>query len=69
MDNAYEIGEFLGNMNLTNTAILFKGSQNGVFLEESIKPILSNRNDHKFLVRQSNEWMKKKESQFGRHPV
>ncbi len=69
MDNPYEIGEFLGNMNLTNTAILFKGSQNGVFLEESIKPILSNRNDHKFLVRQSNEWMKKKESQFGRHPV
>ncbi len=61
----FEIGEHLLHMDLADTAILFKGSQNGVFLEEAIKPILANKNDSKRLVRQSKDWMQKKLNQFG----
>lgn len=47
-----------------NSAILFKGSQNGVFAEEALKPLLADKKDAEKLVRQSSEWMKIKRSQF-----
>lgn len=40
--------------------ILVKGSQNGVFAEEAIKPLLAEPSDSSKLVRQSDEWMRKK---------
>ena len=40
--------------------ILFKGSQNTIFLEESIKHILKDKNDHNNLTRQGAYWEKKK---------
>ncbi|MEI6237266.1 MAG: Mur ligase family protein [Candidatus Saccharibacteria bacterium] len=45
-------------------AILAKGSQNRVFAEEAIKPLLANPDDVSKLVRQSSFWLKKKQAQF-----
>lgn len=49
---------------MTNTVILAKGSQNGVFAEEAVKLLLAVPEDKKFLVRQSSTWLKKKRQQF-----
>lgn len=40
--------------------ILFKGSQNTIFLEEALKEVLQNPEDKKKLIRQSDFWMRKK---------
>lgn len=40
--------------------ILFKGSQNTIFLEEAVKQVLANKEDSKYLTRQSDRWMEKK---------
>jgi UDP-N-acetylmuramyl pentapeptide synthase len=45
--------------------VLAKGSQNGVFSEEALKPLLADKNDAQKLVRQSAYWLKIKRSQFG----
>jgi len=45
-------------------AVLFKGSQGGVYLEEAIKVILHSTDDEEQLVRQSPEWLKKKQAFF-----
>lgn len=42
--------------------LVFKGSQNTIFLEEAVKGLLKNPEDHKYLTRQSARWSKKKES-------
>ncbi len=62
-DSPYAIGKFLQAQDLKDTAILFKGSQNGVFLEEAVKLLLED-NDTQRLVRQSNYWIKRKRKQF-----
>ncbi len=43
-----------------HAVILAKGSQNGVFAEEALKPLLLSSQDYGRLVRQSPEWLKKK---------
>ena len=40
--------------------LVFKWSQNTIFLEESVKHFLKNRADEEFLTRQSEFWMRKK---------
>lgn len=40
--------------------LVFKWSQNTIFLEESVKYFLKNKEDEKLLTRQSEFWMKKK---------
>ena len=40
--------------------LIFKWSQNTIFLEEAVKHFLKNRADEDFLTRQSEFWMKKK---------
>ena len=40
--------------------ILFKGSQNTIFLEEAVKQVLANKEDENHLTRQSDRWMEKK---------
>jgi len=40
--------------------LVFKWSQNTIFLEESVKHFLKNKEDEKLLTRQSEFWMKKK---------
>jgi len=44
--------------------IVWKGSQNTIYLEEAIKILLANDEDAKNLVRQSNWWLKKKKRFF-----
>ena len=48
-----------------HAAILAKGSQNGVFAEEALKPLLKNPADASKLVRQSAYWLRIKRKQFG----
>jgi UDP-N-acetylmuramoyl-tripeptide--D-alanyl-D-alanine ligase len=52
-------------MNLKSGAVvLAKGSQNGVFAEESVKMLLAKRSDAAKLVRQNSFWQAKKQAQF-----
>lgn len=45
-------------------AVLFKGSQGGIYLEEAVKVVLHSTEDEKHLVRQSPEWLEKKRAYF-----
>lgn len=60
----YMAGGFVHSVMEPHAVILAKGSQNGVFAEEAIKVILRSTNDEKLLVRQSPEWLKKKQKAF-----
>lgn len=40
--------------------LIFKWSQNTIFLEEAVKIMLENSSDQKYLTRQSNRWLSKK---------
>lgn len=55
-----DAGRFVREKVKDGAVILLKGSQNGVFAEEAIKPLLKNDSDLSKLVRQSNDWLKKK---------
>ncbi|MBI3494668.1 hypothetical protein HY004_01640 [Candidatus Saccharibacteria bacterium] len=59
-------GVFVHTVLENSAVVLFKGSQNGVFSEEAIKPILHDTADEKYLVRQSPDWLAKKANQFER---
>jgi len=61
----YEAGKWLVKAVKKGDTILVKGSQNGVFAEEAIKPILADPADEAKLVRQSPEWLARKAKQFG----
>lgn len=63
-DSPVELGEFLASLDLSGHCILFKGSQNGVFVEEAIKFVLKNPEDRSKLVRQSDYWLHVKAKQF-----
>ncbi len=60
----YEAGKLALENLKEGSVILAKGSQNGVFAEEALKPLLANQDDVANLVRQSDFWLKKKRSQF-----
>lgn len=60
----YEAGEFIASMLEPNAIVLIKGSQNKVFAEEAIKPLLANKSDESRLVRQSSLWLKTKAASF-----
>jgi UDP-N-acetylmuramoyl-tripeptide--D-alanyl-D-alanine ligase len=55
-----EAGEIVFRNLKEDSVILVKGSQNGVFAEEAIKPLLADLKDQKRLVRQGDEWKTKK---------
>lgn len=59
-----EITDLLISLLSKNTLILFKGSQGGIFLEEAIKPLLHDQSDSTKLVRQSPQWLQKKQRFF-----
>ncbi len=48
--------------NNPHSSILFKGSQNTIYLEELIKTILSNPSDQQLLCRQTPYWLHQKQS-------
>jgi UDP-N-acetylmuramoyl-tripeptide--D-alanyl-D-alanine ligase len=60
-ENPLDAGNFVKERLQNGTVVLVKGSQNGVFAEEAIKPLLALPADAKLLVRQSRYWMKIKE--------
>ena len=64
----HRIGVYLRQIVDEDTVVLLKGSQNGVFLEEAIKPILADSSDETKLVRQSDDWLYVKHEQFDDNP-
>ncbi|NOY14826.1 MAG: hypothetical protein GXP43_01260 [bacterium] len=59
-DSSQKLGRHLKRFISGGEALFFKGSQNTIFLEEAIKPLLLNPQDKKHLVRQSPAWLKRK---------
>lgn len=62
----YDAGAFVRSIIEPKTAILAKGSQNGVFAEEAIKILLHTPGDDARLVRQSADWLKIKQDMFSK---
>ncbi|MBI2285696.1 UDP-N-acetylmuramoyl-tripeptide--D-alanyl-D-alanine ligase [Candidatus Saccharibacteria bacterium] len=65
-DNPYKAGEYIKPLIQQGSLILAKGSQNGVFAEETVKLLLADPTDGSKLVRQSPEWLKKKSKAFAK---
>jgi UDP-N-acetylmuramoyl-tripeptide--D-alanyl-D-alanine ligase len=59
-DSPYSLGKKVKDIIKPDGIVLFKGSQNGVFLEEAIKLVLEDKSDSSLLVRQSPYWLKQK---------
>jgi UDP-N-acetylmuramoyl-tripeptide--D-alanyl-D-alanine ligase len=64
--DALQAGGFVRSVAEKGAAILFKGSQGGVYLEEAVKVMLHSTSDESQLVRQSPEWLAKKTAFFSR---
>jgi UDP-N-acetylmuramoyl-tripeptide--D-alanyl-D-alanine ligase len=62
--DALSAGAFVNSVIQPGAVILFKGSQNGIFLEEAVKVVLHSTDDESKLVRQSPEWLEKKRKFF-----
>ncbi|HUB93506.1 MAG TPA: Mur ligase family protein [Verrucomicrobiae bacterium] len=60
----YEAGDYLCSKIRKGAIILAKGSQDKVFAEEAIKPLLADPKDASQLVRQSAYWLKRKQKSF-----
>ncbi len=60
----YEAGAYVLKHLKTGSAVLAKGSQNGVFAEEALKQLLADPADAGKLVRQSDDWLATKRKQF-----
>lgn len=58
--NSIDAGGFVAEKVKEGAVILAKGSQNGVFTEEALKPLLADKSDFRKLVRQDKYWMNKK---------
>ena len=59
--NSADAGLFVKDKIKEGAVILAKGSQNGVFTEEALKPLLADKSDFSKLVRQDKYWMNKKQ--------
>ena len=64
--DAIRAGEFVRSVTEEGAAILVKGSQTGIYLEECVK-ILCNMTEDTELVRQTEAWMKVKDAHFNRY--
>lgn len=62
--NALEAGAYAHKVLAPEAAILFKGSQGGIYLEEAVKIVLHSTSDEAKLVRQSPAWLRKKQQFF-----
>lgn len=61
---ALEAGAFVHKSLEPGAAVLFKGSQGGIYLEEGVKIVLHSTEEESQLVRQSDEWMRTKRAFF-----
>lgn len=59
-ENSVELGQYLKTRLPHRAVVLVKGSQNTIFLEETVKFILKNKKDENKLCRQSSFWKDKK---------
>jgi len=64
--NALLAGAFVRSVIEEGAVVLFKGSQGGIYLEEAIKVVLHSTDDESQLVRQSPEWMVRKNEFFSK---
>ncbi len=62
--NALQAGAFVHQVLEPGAAVLFKGSQGGIYLEEAVKVILHATEEQDKLVRQSPSWLKRKSDFF-----
>jgi UDP-N-acetylmuramoyl-tripeptide--D-alanyl-D-alanine ligase len=62
--SALEAGGYAHKVLEPGAVILFKGSQNGIFLEEAVKVVLHSTDEEAQLVRQDEAWMEKKRAFF-----
>lgn len=63
-DSPYKAGRVIEQHLKDGAYVLIKGSQNGVFSEEAIKPLLADPADVSKLVRQTKFWLTKKHQAF-----
>jgi UDP-N-acetylmuramoyl-tripeptide--D-alanyl-D-alanine ligase len=63
-NDPYSAGEFVKKHIQPKAIVLAKGSQNNVYAEEALKPLLANAADVSKLVRQSSQWLKAKQENF-----
>lgn len=63
-NTALEAGGFVNKVLRPNSVVLFKGSQNKIYLEEAVKIVLASVEEQRFLVRQSEDWLKLKNDYF-----
>lgn len=63
---ALEAGAFVHKVLEEGAAILFKGSQGGIYLEEAVKIVLHSTEEESKLVRQSPQWMLTKQNFFSK---
>jgi UDP-N-acetylmuramyl pentapeptide synthase len=63
---ALEAGAFVHKVLEPGAAILFKGSEGGVFLEEAVKIVLHSTDDESSLVRQTPSWIETKQQFFSK---
>lgn len=68
-ESPYAAGAYISQITKPGAVVLFKGSQNGVFAEESVKSLLADPADSAQLVRQSKYWMAVKRRQFKDAPA
>lgn len=61
---ALEAGAYVHKVMESGAAILFKGSQGGIYLEEAIKIVLHSTDDEDQLVRQTPKWLATKQAFF-----
>jgi UDP-N-acetylmuramoyl-tripeptide--D-alanyl-D-alanine ligase len=63
---ALEAGAFVRKSLEPGAAILFKGSQGDIYLEEAVKIVLHSAEDEAKLVRQSSQWLEIKQNFFSK---
>jgi UDP-N-acetylmuramoyl-tripeptide--D-alanyl-D-alanine ligase len=63
-NNPIDAGAYVHKLLERGAAVLFKGSQGGIYLEEAVKVVLHSTEDEEKLVRQSPAWMAKKQKFF-----
>lgn len=60
LNNAIEVGSYVHRYIEPGAAVLFNGSQDGIYLEEAIKVVLHSTEEEAHLVRQSAGWLEGK---------
>lgn len=64
--SSIDAGRFVAGVAEPGSIILAKGSEGGVYLEETVKILLRSQEDEDHLVRQSSEWQSTKDAFFSR---